>query len=119
MNNMINDDMTINSANIIHAIFIGHHTTRARTSVFHADLSAIRHALLLHGIPHNDMSLFQCRQALIHHIITACFDNPSNSRDAFSSIRGLRRLKEDEVLLSFEVRKSLLNGLANGRLKKS
>jgi hypothetical protein len=34
------------------------------------------------------MSLVQCRQALIHHIITGtCFDNPSNSGDAFLSLR--------------------------------
>ncbi|KAJ7301736.1 hypothetical protein DFH08DRAFT_906461 [Mycena albidolilacea] len=86
--NMINDDTTINSANIIHAIFIGHHTTCAQPSVFHADLSAIRHALLLHGVLYNDMSLVQCQQALTHHIITGtCFHNPSNSEDTFLSLQ--------------------------------
>ncbi|KAF8170541.1 hypothetical protein K438DRAFT_2024370, partial [Mycena galopus ATCC 62051] len=59
----------IKSSNTIHDIFLGHHSTRARTSVFHADLTVIQHALVLHGIPHQNMSLVQCRRALIHHII--------------------------------------------------
>lgn len=84
----MNDNLTKNSANIIHAIFVGHHTTRARTSVFHAGLSAIQHALTLHGIPHDNLNLIQCRQALIHHLITGtCFDNFSDTGDVFSSQR--------------------------------
>jgi hypothetical protein len=32
------------------------------------------------------MNLIQCRQVLIHHIITgSCFDNPANAKDAPSS----------------------------------
>jgi hypothetical protein len=37
---------------------------------------------------HHDMSLIQCRQALIHHIIIGtCFENPSNLSDAASCSR--------------------------------
>ncbi|KAK6988531.1 hypothetical protein R3P38DRAFT_3443898, partial [Favolaschia claudopus] len=73
------NNMPIPPSDIIHDIFLGHHSTRARTSVFHADLPSIQHALSLHGIPHQDMTLMQCRRALIHHIITGtCFDNPAN-----------------------------------------
>jgi hypothetical protein len=82
------NNMHIKSSNIIHDIFLGHHSTRARTSVFHTDLVVIQHALALHGILHQNMSLIQCRHALIHHIITgACFDNPSNGGDASTSHR--------------------------------
>ncbi|KAJ7813280.1 hypothetical protein B0H14DRAFT_2854305, partial [Mycena olivaceomarginata] len=82
--NMLNN-VPLNATNIIRDIFLGHHATRVRTSVFHADLPALQHALALHGIPYADMNLSQCRHALIHHIITGtCFENPSNARDASS-----------------------------------
>ena len=67
------NNMSLNHLNIIRDIFLGHHTTRSRTSVFHADLPAIQHALALHGIHHHDMPLIDCRHALIHHIITGAF----------------------------------------------
>jgi hypothetical protein len=55
-------------------------------SVFHTDLAVIRHALALHDTAHQNMSLIQCRRALIHHIITGtCFDNLSNECDASRS----------------------------------
>ncbi|KAJ6543192.1 hypothetical protein DFH09DRAFT_1088894 [Mycena vulgaris] len=77
MNNMFKS-----SLDIIRDIFLGHHITRSRTSVFHSDLPAIQHALQLHRIPHSDMTLIECRRALIHHIITgACYDNPLNTGD--------------------------------------
>ncbi|KAK7029247.1 hypothetical protein R3P38DRAFT_2524753, partial [Favolaschia claudopus] len=64
------NNIPVHPSEIIHDIFLGHHSTRARTSVFHADLTVIQHSLTLHGIPHQDMTLIQCRRALIHHIIT-------------------------------------------------
>ena len=68
-----------NRLNIIHDIFLGHHSIRSRISVFYADLTVIQYALALHGIPHQNMSIVQCRHALIHHILTgACFENPSH-----------------------------------------
>lgn len=63
------------SLNILRDIFLGHHSTRSRISVFHADLPTIKIALELHAIPHNDMTLIECRHALLHHIISgACAD---------------------------------------------
>jgi hypothetical protein len=76
----------IKSSNIILDIFLGYYSTRARISVFHTDLAVIQHALAFHDITHQNMSLIQCRRALIHHIITGtCFDNLSNEGDASRS----------------------------------
>ncbi|KAJ7756534.1 hypothetical protein B0H14DRAFT_2977588 [Mycena olivaceomarginata] len=84
--NVINN-VPLNATNIIRDIFLGHHATRVRTSVFHA-LPALQHALALHGILYADMSLNQCCHALIHHIMTGtCFENPCNARDTSSSTR--------------------------------
>ncbi|KAJ7768039.1 hypothetical protein B0H14DRAFT_2968464, partial [Mycena olivaceomarginata] len=85
--NVINN-VPLNATNIIRDIFIAHHATHVRTSVFHADLPVLQHALALHGIPYVDMNLSQCCHVLIHHIITGtCFENPSNAREPSSSTR--------------------------------
>ncbi|KAJ7258656.1 hypothetical protein C8J57DRAFT_1644624 [Mycena rebaudengoi] len=64
------------SFNILRDIFTAHHCTHSRISVFYSDLKAIQRALALHTVPHQNMSLVQCRQALIHHLITgACVDH--------------------------------------------
>jgi hypothetical protein len=55
----------IKSWNIILDIFLGHYSTRACTSVFHTDFAVIQHALALHDIAHQNMSLVQCCRALI------------------------------------------------------
>ncbi|KAK6966271.1 hypothetical protein R3P38DRAFT_2591288, partial [Favolaschia claudopus] len=69
----MNNTPLLSPSNIIRDVFLGNHSTRSRTSVFHSDLAVIQHSLILHGIPHQDMTLIQCRRALIHHIITgAC-----------------------------------------------
>ncbi|KAJ7801192.1 hypothetical protein B0H14DRAFT_2897042, partial [Mycena olivaceomarginata] len=57
--NVINN-VPLNATNIIRDIFLSHHATRVRTSVFHADLPALQHALALHDIPYTDMNLSQC-----------------------------------------------------------
>lgn len=63
------------SFNILRDIFLGHNSTCSRISVFHADLLAIKNALDLHAIPHNEMSLIECSHALLHHIMSgACAD---------------------------------------------
>jgi hypothetical protein len=67
------------SLNILRDIFTAHHYTRSRISAFHSDLDTIQHALTLHTVPHHNMNLVQCRQALIHHLITgACVDHSSD-----------------------------------------
>ncbi|KAJ6612624.1 hypothetical protein B0H10DRAFT_2436897, partial [Mycena sp. CBHHK59/15] len=55
------------SLNILRDILLGHHYTCSRISVFHADLPALKIALELHAIPHHNMSLIECRHALLHH----------------------------------------------------
>ncbi|KAJ7906873.1 hypothetical protein B0H13DRAFT_2333021 [Mycena leptocephala] len=63
------------SLNILRNIFLGHHATRSRISIFHSDLPTIKTALELHSIPSHDMSLIECRRTLLHHIISgACAD---------------------------------------------
>jgi hypothetical protein len=42
------------------------------------DLQKIKTALALHTVPHNDMSLSQCRQALIHLVSGACVEHQSD-----------------------------------------
>ncbi|KAJ7465543.1 hypothetical protein FB451DRAFT_1561364, partial [Mycena latifolia] len=54
------------SLNIIRDVFLGHHATRSRISVFHADLQTIHRALDLHAIPYLNLTLIECRQVLIH-----------------------------------------------------
>lgn len=72
---MLQNPSSTTSRSILRDIFLGHHSTRSRTSIFHADLPAIKHALDLHAIPHNDMTLIECRRALLHHIISgSCAD---------------------------------------------
>jgi hypothetical protein len=44
--------------------------------VIHTDLETIQCALVLHTLPHHNMNLVQCREALIHHLVTgACADH--------------------------------------------
>lgn len=60
---------------LLRDILLGHHVTRSRISVFHADLSTIQRSLDLHAVPHASMTLVQCRRALLHHIASgACTD---------------------------------------------
>ncbi|KAF7378322.1 ATP-dependent DNA helicase [Mycena sanguinolenta] len=58
------------SQNILRDILTARYRTRSRISVLYCDLKTTQHALTLHTIPHHDMDLAQCRQALIHHLIT-------------------------------------------------
>lgn len=112
------NNMSLNHLNIIRDIFLGHHTTRSRTSVFHADLPAIQHALALHDIHHHDMPLIDCRHALIHHIITgACFDNPTNTGDVPASFTrpelGTCRAISQGYLSAADVSQAALNVILN------
>ena len=67
------------SQNILRDILTARYRTRSRISVLYSDLKTIQHALTLHTIPHHDMDLVQCRQALIHHLVTgACADHNSD-----------------------------------------
>ncbi|KAJ7204982.1 hypothetical protein GGX14DRAFT_397918 [Mycena pura] len=67
------------SLNILRDIFIAHYRTHSRISVFHSDLPAIKNALALHAVPHNNMNLIQCRHALIHHLVSgACVEHKSD-----------------------------------------
>ncbi|KAJ7822190.1 hypothetical protein B0H14DRAFT_2598709 [Mycena olivaceomarginata] len=64
------------SSMIIRDILLGHHVSRSRISVFHSDLHTIQRSLDLNAIPHANMTLVQCRHALLHHITTgACADH--------------------------------------------
>ncbi|KAJ7439569.1 hypothetical protein B0H11DRAFT_2205761 [Mycena galericulata] len=73
---MTTSDCSMTSLNIIRDILFGHHTTRSRISVFHADLLMIQRSLELHAVPHAGMTLLQCRRVLLHHITTgACADH--------------------------------------------
>ena len=60
------------SLNILRDIFVAHYRTHARISVLYSDLETIKHALSLHTIPHHDINLIQCRQALIHRYRCLC-----------------------------------------------
>lgn len=67
---------TMTSLNLLRDILLGHHVTRSRISVFHADLPTIQRSLDLHAIPHVGLSIVQCRRLLLHHITTgACADH--------------------------------------------
>ncbi|KAJ7234431.1 hypothetical protein C8J57DRAFT_1531590 [Mycena rebaudengoi] len=67
------------SLNILRDIFTARHSTHSRISVFYSDLPTIHRALELHAIPHYEMTLIQCRHALIHHLATgACVDHQSD-----------------------------------------
>ncbi|KAJ6592649.1 hypothetical protein B0H19DRAFT_1245492 [Mycena capillaripes] len=67
------------SLNILRDIFTAHYRTHSRISVFHLNLPTIKTALALQTVPHHDMSLSQCRQALIHHLVSgACVEHKSD-----------------------------------------
>lgn len=58
---------------LLRDIFLGHHATRSRISVFHADLPTIQRSLGLHAIPYAGLTLIQCRRVLLHHIVTGAW----------------------------------------------
>lgn len=67
------------SLNILRDIFTACYHTHACISALYSDLETIQHALTLHIAPHHDMNLIQCRQVLIHHLVTgACADHISD-----------------------------------------
>jgi hypothetical protein len=87
---------SMTSFDLLRDILLGHHVTRSRISLFHADLSTIQRSLDLHAIPHAAMTLVQCRWTLPHHIATgACtdyaVDTSSSPRPDRSACRALSR----------------------------
>jgi hypothetical protein len=66
---------TMTSLNLLRDILLGHHITRSRISVFHADLPTIQRSLELHAIPHAGLTLVQCQRLLLHHITTGACAN--------------------------------------------
>jgi hypothetical protein len=100
----------LTSLTLLRDILLGHHVTRSRISVFHADLSTIQRSLDLHAVPHATMTLVQCRRALLHHIATgACADYQV---DAVSSPRPDRtacRALSQDFKCAAEMSKAVLN----------
>jgi hypothetical protein len=63
------------SPNILRDILTARYRTHAGISVLYSDLETIQYAFTLRIAPHHDMNHIQCRQALIHHLMTgACAD---------------------------------------------
>ncbi|KAJ6605893.1 hypothetical protein B0H10DRAFT_2075484 [Mycena sp. CBHHK59/15] len=71
---------------ILRDIFLGHHATRSRISIFHSDLPTIKTALELHSIPSHNMSLIECRRALLHHILSGACADYENDADHIAHI---------------------------------
>ncbi|KAF7349901.1 hypothetical protein MVEN_01290800 [Mycena venus] len=75
------------SLNVLRDILTVHYRTHAHISVLHSELDTIQPTLTLHSVPHHDMNLIQCRQALIHRLVTgACADHISDVVDSFSRL---------------------------------
>ena len=54
-------------------ILLCNFSTSVHSSVFGTDLTVLRHALALHGLPSFDMTVRQCCITLLHHLFTgAC-----------------------------------------------
>lgn len=47
----------LTSLTLLRDILLGHHVTRSRISVFHADLSTIQRSLDLHAVPHATLQI--------------------------------------------------------------
>ncbi|KAJ6555495.1 hypothetical protein B0H10DRAFT_2122915 [Mycena sp. CBHHK59/15] len=84
------------SLSILRDIFLGHHATRSRISIFHSDLPTIKTALVLHSIPSHNMSLIECRRALLHHILSGACADYENDADHIAHIR-LARQRQQQV----------------------
>ncbi len=57
-------------------VFCRDYNSGARTSVFCDSMASLRHAMQLHGIQSDGMSLTSCQDALMRHYISGnCFDN--------------------------------------------
>ncbi|KAJ6613003.1 hypothetical protein B0H10DRAFT_2050067 [Mycena sp. CBHHK59/15] len=74
------------SLSILRDIFLGHHATCSRISIFHSDLPTIKTALELHSIPSHNMSLIECRRALLHHILSGACADYENDADHIAHI---------------------------------
>jgi hypothetical protein len=74
------DVTSATSLKLLNDILLGHHATRTRISVFHADLQTIQRSLELHAIPCARLNLVQCRRIFLHHIASgACVDHSVDS----------------------------------------
>ena len=68
-------DNEILGIDFLHDILFHQFSTGVRISVFSDDIDILRHSLSLHGIPSFNLTLNDCRYALIYHIFEGfCYD---------------------------------------------
>jgi uncharacterized protein (DUF2267 family) len=96
--------------NIIRVIFLGHHVTRSRISVFNADLPTIRRALYLHTIPHTNLHLIQCQRMFLHHITTgSCAEHAVDVSTSPHPDRSVHRALCQDFETAADMYKAVLN----------